>query len=503
MNINPTIREKLDKLSSKPGVYLMRDRLGRVIYVGKAKALNHRVRSYFQPARYSQMDPKTRALVDVAADLETHEVRNEAEALLLEGKLIKQFRPKYNILFRDDKRFLLVRLTRDPFPRFVLTRLRKPDGCRYFGPFSNSSALRNTLDYLLEHFHIRACRPPEPGERDYQHCHNDIIKHCLAPCVGRISREDYGVWVEKAAVFLDGGDEEALKELEARMLAAAAKKDFETAASLRDALHDLRQTVKQSARKFVRDIPLKTCGGELEELAREFGLSQPPRVIEGFDISHIHGQCAVGSMVRFADGKPSRADYRHFKIEGMGESQAAEQALPELPEALNNDVASIRQVVLRRYRRLRDEKRDFPDLILIDGGKGQLRAALDALAELGVKIPAAGLAKENEEIYLPGRGEPLRLPSTSPALQLLQRVRDESHRFANAFHEGWRRKQIRFSILDELPGIGASRKRLLLRRFGSLERLRKASVEEIREVEGFGGRSAEALWRFLHPDAVL
>jgi len=533
MTTSTVIQEKLTNLSNRPGVYLMRDRLGRVIYVGKAKALSKRVRSYFQPGRLGQMDPKTRALVESTADVETHEVKNETEAILLEGKLIKQYRPKYNITFRDDKRFLLVKLTRDPFPRFVLTRLQKPDGCRYFGPFSHSAALRNTLEYLRKNFHIRSCHPTNPDEKDYRHCHNDIIKHCSAPCVNRITPEEYARWVERACDFLEGRDEAALEEMEREMQKAAERKDYERAASLRDALYDLKQTVRQSSRKFVRDLPRKQDPkAELHALVEALGLKQPPRVIEGFDISHIHGQQAVGSMVQFVEGRPAKANYRHFKIQGGTESAGHPfdklrtsnlesqdtsrdtkttvirepgsdyQSSIQNPESdiQNNDFASIQEIVGRRYRRLRDENKPLPDLVLIDGGRGQLNAARSALEGLGIQLSVIGLAKEEEELYLPDRSEPLKLAENSPALHLLQRVRDESHRFANTFHESWRRKQIRESVLDELPGIGGRRKKVLLEKFGSVERLREASIDEIRKVEGFGGKSAEILWRFLHPE---
>jgi excinuclease ABC subunit C len=511
MPVNPSIQAKLGELPNRPGVYLMRDRLGRVIYVGKARALARRVRSYFQPARYSQLDPKTRALVDSAADLECHVARTEAEAVLLEGKLIKEYKPRYNVLFRDDKRFLLLKLTRDPFPRFVLTRLEKPDGCRYFGPFPNAAALRNTLEYVRRAFHLRSCLPPEPGERDYRHCHNDLLQHCAAPCVGRVSPEEYARWVERACRLLEGKDEEALLEMEGEMRRAAAGRDFERAAAFRDALYDLRTTVKSSRQRFRRDMPARPGSAEeVADLARALGLAAPPRVIEGFDISHIHGQHAVGSMVQFVAGRPARASYRHFTIRGdeetaLGESSGnrvpsfaeATEGKPSVPEGLNDDVASIREVVGRRYARLLREGKPLPDLVLIDGGKGQLHAAAAALAAAGAGMPVAGLAKQEEEIFLPGKPEPLRLPSNSPALHLLQRVRDESHRFANSRHEAWRRKQIRNSILDDFPGIGEKRKQALLKRFGSVKLLRDAPVEAVMEVEGFGRASAQKLLRFL------
>ncbi len=510
MEFSNVIRERLSRLSSRPGVYLMRDKLGRVIYVGKAKALNKRVRSYFQPGRYHQLDPKTRALVSMVADIETFEVKNETEAILLEGKLIKQYRPRYNISFRDDKRFLMVKLTRDPFPRFVLTRLQKPDGCRYFGPFIHSSALRNTLEYIRKTFHIRACLPTEPGEKDYKHCMNDILKHCSAPCMNRISPEDYHALVERSCSFLEGKDEVALQDLEELMRKAAARRDYEKAAVLRDALHDLRTTVKQSARKFKRDMPrIRDFDGELVALAEALNLPKPPRIIEGFDISHIYGQHTVGSMVHFVNGRPAKAKYRHFKIKGvMVEDRDARtgrvlrSATVSKAFVQNDDFASMREIVGRRYRRLKEEGKLLPDLVLIDGGRGQLNVALMALKAVGVELRVAGLAKDEEEIYLPDRDEPLKLPPSSPALQLLQRIRDEAHRFANTLHEGWRKKQIRFSMLDELPGLGARRKAALLKKFGSLEKVREAGVEELQKVEGFGKKSAEILWRFLHPTQI-
>lgn len=496
----PSIQAKLERLSNRPGVYLMRDRLGRVIYVGKARALARRVRSYFQPARYSQLDPKTRALVDSAADIECHPARNEAEALLLEGKLIKQYKPRYNVLFRDDKRFLLLKLTRDPFPRFVLTRLEKPDGCRYFGPFPNAAALRNTLDYLRRAFHLRSCLSADPNERDYRHCHNDILQHCAAPCVGRVSRDEYARWIARACLVLEGKDVDALLEMEEEMRKAAAAKEFERAAALRDALHDLRTTVKSSRARFRRDMPVRAGSEEeIADLAHALDLARPPRVIEGFDISHIHGRHAVGAMVQFVAGRPARANYRHFTIRGDEEAPGASSELGAA-EALNDDVAAIREIVGRRYARLLREGKPLPDLVLIDGGKGQLNAAVAAMETAGIRLSVAGLAKQEEEIFLLGRLNPIRLPANAPALHLLQRVRDESHRFANSRHEAWRRKQIRNSILDDFPGIGERRKQALLRRFGSVKILREATVEAVMEVEGFGRSSAEKLLRFLRGD---
>jgi len=472
MAVRPKLREKIENLPNKPGVYLMRDRLGRVIYVGKANSLRKRVSSYFQPARRSAFEPKLLALVDSIHDFDVQIVRNEPEAILLEGKLIKEYKPKYNVSFRDDKRFLLVKLTRDPFPRFVLARIQKEDGCRYFGPFTNSGSVRRALEFMLKKFGIRACSPAEPGEREYKHCHNDIIKLCSAPCVGRIDRDEYARRIGQACLLLEGKNPDVLRELEEEMHREAGRKHFEAAAQLRDVIYDLRATGRSSQRKFIRDLPRSIdADAELSDLRRVLGLDRAPRIIEGFDISHISGTHAVGSMVRFEGAMPDKAAYRHFRIKSV--------------ETID-DYASMLEIVGRRYRRLKDEGRQLPDVILVDGGRGQLNVALAALDQVGVRIPVFGLAKEQEQIHLAGLPDPVELPDTSPALHLVQRIRDEAHRFANAYHRNWRRKKIRESVLDDIAGIGENRKRLLLQTFGSVERLRKASIAEIAAVGGIG-----------------
>lgn len=489
MVLRPKLREKIDRLPNKPGVYLMRDRLGRVIYVGKANSLKKRVSSYFQPARRSSAEPKLQALVDSICDFDIQLVKNEPEAILLEGKLIKEYMPKYNVSFRDDKRFLLVKLTRDVFPRFALARIQKDDGCRYFGPFTNSGAVRRALEFILKKFGIRACQPANPGEKDYKHCHNDIIKLCAAPCIGRISAEEYAKRIEQACLLLEGKNPEVLRDLEAEMHRESGRKHFEAAAQLRDVIYDLRVTGRTNQRKFIRDLPRATdVGAEMSELKNVLGLDRLPEVIEGFDISHISGTHAVGSMVRFARAIPDKSNYRHFRIKSV--------------ETID-DYASMLEIVGRRYRRLRDEKKKLPDVILVDGGRGQLNMALAALKQVDVSVPVFGLAKEQEQIYLPESAEPIDLPENSPALHLIQRIRDEAHRFANAYHRSWRKKKIRESLLDDISGIGENRKKLLLETFGSVERLRKATVQELAAVPGVGEKMAAELLRFLSIDEVV
>jgi excinuclease ABC subunit C len=488
MPANEQIRNKLSQLPHKPGVYLMKDRFGTVIYVGKARDLRKRVSSYFHPSRRMGWDLKLNALVEAVHDLDTYNVRTEPEALLLEGKLIKEYHPRYNISFRDDKRFLLVKVNlNDPIPRFVLTRLRQDDGARYFGPFVHSSSARHTLTLARRKFNLRGCRPLTPGPEDYKHCLYGHLKYCTAPCIGNVSLEDYRRQVVAACEFLDGQTGEMEIELEGQMKKAAEAQDFEKAAQYRDALSDLRITTSKT-RKFSRlphalPIALEPAR-DLAELGKTLNLPAPPARIEGFDISNISGTFAVASMVSFRDGKPDRSNYRRFRIKTV---------------AGQDDFACMAETVRRRYTRLRREAPDaLPDLIVVDGGKGQLNAALAELARLGLpQVPVIGLAKEFEEIHRPGVVEPLRLAQDSGALKLLQRVRDESHRFANSYNAQLRLKRISESILDEFPGIGRQRKSALLKKFGSVQRLRLAALEDIAAVPGFGGKAAEELKKFL------
>jgi excinuclease ABC subunit C len=537
MSVAEHIRKKLGTLPHKPGIYLMRDRFGTVIYVGKARDLRKRVSQYFQPSRRLGWDLKFKALTDAIHDFDFHVVRSEPEALLLEGKLIKEFHPRYNVSFRDDKRFLMLKVNlNDPIPRFTLTRLKQDDGARYFGPFPNSGALRGTLALVRRQYHLRGCRPLTPTERDYKHCLYAHLKYCTAPCIGNVGREDYLEQVKAACAFLEGQCEEMQEHLAEEMKKAAVAQEYERAAELRDLMADLRHTTKKVSRfeRVPYSLPLAIDPEkDLAELAKALGLAAPPRRIEGFDISNISGTFKVASMVSFHNGRPDRANYRRFKIKTV-EGQ--------------DDFASVAEVVRRRYTRVLNESKirspksegrkkaeirgpkaegevgaeqnesvpgvassdplavadatpappALPDLILIDGGKGQLGAACAELEKLGLShIPTIGLAKEFEEIYRPGEKEPLRLSHESGALKLLQRVRDESHRLANTYNAQLRLRKISESILDEFPSIGQQRKAALLKRFGSVQRIRMASVEQIAEVSGFGGKAAAELKAFL------
>jgi excinuclease ABC subunit C len=511
MPATDAIRNKLSQLPHKPGVYLMKDRFGTVIYVGKARDLRKRVSQYFHPSRRQGWDLKLNALVEAIHDFEVHTVRSEAEAILLEGKLIKEFHPRYNISFRDDKQFLLMKVNlNDPIPRFSLTRLKPEDSSIYFGPFAHSAAARKTFDLARRQFQLRGCRALTPTNQDYKHCLYAHLKYCTAPCIGNVTRQEYLAQIKAACDFLAGQCKDLEQQLEKEMKGASAQLDFERAAQLRDTLADLRHTTRKT-KAFDRipySLPMAIDPErDLREIAQLLQLPKPPERIEGFDISNISGTFAVASMVSFQQGKPDRSNYRRFKIKTV---------------TGQNDFACMAEAIRRRYARLLAESTAYPtpqtnpacaerpsmpdiqpqtpwpDLILIDGGKGQLNAATTELSRLGLNhLPIVGLAKEFEEIYRSGENTPLRLPMHSGALKLLQRVRDESHRFANTFNAQLRLKKISESILDEFPGIGERRKTALLKKFGSVQRLCAASEEQIATVAGCGRKLAADLESFL------
>ncbi|HMO50923.1 MAG TPA: excinuclease ABC subunit UvrC [Kiritimatiellia bacterium] len=476
MNLTDKIKERLRSLPDKPGVYVMRDKNGRIIYVGKASSLRGRVRHYFQQATLRGADPKLRGLINSIADFEFIVVRSDAEAIVTEGRMIKEYRPRYNAYFKDDKRFLLLRVDREaPLPKFEVCRIKKQDGAEYLGPYARAGAARAALTYVEKKYGLRSCRPRLPDQEDYRHCHNDVIRFCSAPCIGRISREDYRVRVDEAIALLRGERREELQRLREQMEAASAALDYEQAALLRDTLDALWSAIKQRSRgEKDLDLKLDDARRGAEELQGILGLPGPATVIECFDNSNLGGTFPVSAMVCAINGAPRPQRYRHYRIRTVEGS---------------DDPATMAEVVGRRYRRLLDEGQSLPDLVLIDGGITQLAAARDALAALGLSgLPTAGLAKKFEEIYVATdfSTPPIRLPADSNALKVLQRLRDEAHRFSISFHRSLRAKRIRDSALDEVEGIGAKRKELLMKHFGSVRRMARVSVEEIAAVPGIG-----------------
>ncbi|MFL6542218.1 MAG: excinuclease ABC subunit UvrC [Chthoniobacterales bacterium] len=539
----PDLSKKVHDVPHKPGVYLMRDRFNRVIYVGKARDLRKRVGSYFMPSKMAQADLKTRALLDAVWDFETHTVASEPESLLLEGKLIKEYRPRYNVSFRDDKRFLLVKVDQaEEWPRFRLARFKKDDSARYFGPYAHAGALRQTLNFMRKKFGVLTFGRGSPSERELKSSTYQVPMR-----LSEISAEQYRVRVAEACEFLEGHSRELMKALEDEMTSAATRLDFEKAAELRNMIEDLKRTTKPM-RRFTRHSLPSAIDPEADVRALGDALQLPrqPVVMECFDISNISTTHVVASMVCFRNGLPDKDNYRRYRIRTVRGQ---------------DDFASMAEVVRRRYSRVLLENREadpdaaefsqenpqdaldrlhrghpertegpqkrraalssdatpevpyevprsarddnfvavrLPDLIIVDGGKGQLSAACRELQRLGLhELPIIGLAKEYEEIYRPGRALPLRLPMDSGALRLLQRIRDEAHRFANTYHQLLMKKRIGESILDDCPGVSQNRKNLLLRRFGSVNRLRKASAEEIAATPGIGPKLAEEVHRFL------
>ena len=547
------LERTLGGLPDAPGVYMMIGDDGQILYIGKAVSLRSRVRSYFQDSAAHAY--RTQKMVERVVDVRTIVVTNEVESLILEANLIKRHQPPFNVRLRDDKRFPYLKVTNEPFPRVVFTRVVKDDGARYFGPFVNSVGLRNTVALARKQFNLRGCRVFTPGEADYKHCLYAHLKHCTAPCVGNVSRVQYLEQVKAACNFLEGQCREMQGQLEVEMKKAAAAHDFEKAADLRDLIRDLNDTWKKTE-KFARvpyNLPLSiNPENDLVELAKVLGLAAPPLCIEGFDISNISGTFAVASLVSFKNGRPDRANYRRFKIKtvvGQDDfASMAEVVRRRYSRLLNESVAptqitkndddgqavpqELQTLVNETSRRVRrglpvknnfgrdavsasqnsnsgtatrhpSQMKNLPDLILIDGGKGQLGMACAELKKLGLKkIPVIGLAKEFEEIYLPEKSLPLRLGLDHPAVKLLQRIRDECHRVANSYNAQLRLKKISESVLDDFPGIGERRKAALLKKFGSVQRLRTATLEQIAAVPGFGGKAAEELKKFLEARTI-
>ncbi|MBI4323089.1 MAG: excinuclease ABC subunit UvrC [Candidatus Omnitrophica bacterium] len=404
-------------------MYLFTDAQGRVLYVGKAASLRARVSSYFHAPQ--GLSPRIKQLVARIADLQVTTTGSEAEALLLESQLIKRHHPKYNIAYRDDKSYPLLKLTAEAFPRLIVTRERRRDGParpgfsgvgggRYFGPYPDAGSLRQAVQFLRRVFPLRTCRtfPKSP-------CLEYHLGQCLAPCVGYIDEAAYGRIVGDLVAFLEGKREALLRELSRRMERASRDRRFEEAARLRDQIHALTSVIVAKEKSALT--------GPLEQLQLALKLPALPRRIEAFDISNIYGAFAVGSMVTFVEGRPRSAHYRHFKIRTV---------------AGIDDCRMMREVIRRRYGGSLAADLPRPDLILVDGGKGQLHAAREALQALGADLPVIGLAKRFEEVFVPGQSTPVVLLPTSPVLHLIQRIRDEAHRFAIRYHRRLRAKHL-------------------------------------------------------------
>lgn len=406
------LKTKIEALPLASGVYLMKNKAGQIIYVGKAVDLRKRVSSYF---RSSSQDAKTEKLVCDIADLDYLETLSEAEALILEASLIKKYHPKYNIDLKDDKSYPFIVINDEKFPRIFLNRPRmRVKGYDYFGPYVDAKLVREALTIIRKIFPFRTCDPFPKKE-----CLDFHIGLCEAPCIGKISVEDYHRNIRNVRLILEGKKDELYRNLRKDMEYFSAQKNFEKAAKLRDQIRAIGALYSGT-----QDL---NYFKEAEQLQRVLNLTRLPERIEAFDISTIYGEHSVGSMVSFFSGKQDKNNYRRFKIKTVSGI---------------NDVEMIAEVVRRRYTRLKAEGKSFPDLILIDGGKGQLSSAVDELKKLDIQIPVVSLAKQEEEIFVPHKKNPLKLPRESLALRLLQRLRDEAHRFAITYHKTLRKKAI-------------------------------------------------------------
>jgi len=601
------LKIKLENLPTEPGVYLFRNRAGNIIYIGKAKNLRNRVRTYFQSSH--NHDPKTDRMTASIDDLEMIVTDSEIEALILEANLVKEHKPRYNINLKDDKHFPYIKVTvNEPFPRVLIVRRLEKDGNSYFGPYTNSKGMRKTVRFLSRLFKIRSCNLtiPHPTGKPQKVCLDYHIGRCGGPCEDLQSREDYAEQVEAVILFLSGRGETLLEKLREKMARLSAEMEFEKAAEVRDqieALESVRQSQKVDAGKvinrdivaFARDgrytvvvvlqiregvligrqdfqltsepeeddgellggfvrqyynnqpnlpqeiyLPLKLDDERViakwlsQALGRKVGLFNPqkgeklklvdlaatnarllldeiliqkkgykervsksvqalkddlhlvrsPRTIACVDISNTGENDAVGSLVYFANGKPHKAGYRHFRIKEV---------------TGQDDFAMMREVVGRYFFRLKEEDGEAPDLLVVDGGRGQLSSVRKEIASLGFEEQnIIGLAKKFEEIYFPGRREPLTIPKASPGLLLLKRVRDEAHRFAIEYNRKLRSKRTIKSALDKLDGVGPKRREILLRHFGSVKKIREASLEQLLGVKGIPKNIAEKIHKSFH-----
>lgn len=462
--MNKVLENKLKSLPRSPGVYFHKDKSGEIIYVGKAAVLRNRVRQYFQKSR--AFDPKTDALVAEITDVDWLELETEMDALFVEAEMIRRYMPKYNILLRDDKSFVYVRIDiKSDYPHLSLTRRPLDDGADYYGPFLSKFIISRALKYLRRVFPYSTHAPTNIPKRA---CLQAQIGLCPGLEAGMTSLKDYRKNLSMLAKYITGKRKTITSEIEKQMKSAAKAKDYEEAAKLRNQLFALKKLDTQIIFGDRESMDISKDHG-LIELAQLLNIS-PPRRIEGFDISHMQGTDTVASMVVFVAGVPAKSEYRKFKSRIKG----------------NDDFAHMREVMVRRFSEANIKKWGKPELILIDGGKGQVSSAKGVLKELEMSLPLIGLAKKYEEIIVPkdGEFETVLLPRSSDALKLLQRIRDESHRFAVSYHSTLKRGRQNVSILDGIPGIGEVYKKKLIRTFGSARGVQNASFEELKGAVG-------------------
>jgi excinuclease ABC subunit C len=458
--------QKAKELPEKPGVYLFKDINKQVIYVGKAFSLKKRVSSYF---RGSSDNLKTSNLIEGTKYIDYILAQSEAEALLYEAQLIKKYQPKYNVLLKDDKAYPMIKLTvNEVFPRLLVARKKKDDAALYFGPYTDAGLLRESLKILRRMFPLRSCRklPQKP-------CLYFHMGQCLAPCLKNCDTGLYNQAVKDLIMFLEGNHQKLVAKLKKKMYEFSQKKDYESAATLRNQINALSKISKAQKSQVYENLT--------EGLKNKLNLKKAPIKIDAFDVSNIFGDSSVGACVRFNNGKPDKKNYRRFRIKSVKGI---------------DDYAMMNEIVSRRYRNI-DNKKDLPDLILIDGGRGQLNAAKKALEILKIKVNLISIAKENEEIYFLNRKEPLVLPPYDNSLKYLQRIRDEVHRFAISYHRILRRKLASNSILKEIKGVGPKRYKKILEHYPDIEALKKVSKKDLEKIPSIDEKTAEEIVNFF------
>ncbi|MFC1807087.1 GIY-YIG nuclease family protein [Candidatus Omnitrophota bacterium] len=472
------LKEKIRESPNSPGVYLFKDKSPNIIYVGKALSIRKRIRSHFA----KDISGKQKMLIDSTEDIDYILTPDESTALLLEAALIKKYDPKYNVSLKDDKSYPRLKLTiNEEYPRLFITRKLKDDGAIYFGPYTNSKLLRKAVEFMRRTFPLRTCRVMQKKE-----CLDYHIGQCLGPCVDDSKRSECDKVVKELCLFLNGDREELLGLLVKEMKLASEAKDFELATRLRDRIKAL-SVVSQSAVGVKGSDSLGEeylySSAQLDELTSVIGLGKKPSVIEAFDISNISGKEAVGSMVYFKDGKPDGSQYRKFKIKTVN---------------VIDDYRMMSEIVSRRYRHLLREGLPLPNLVIIDGGKGHLAAARRQIRKLGLlNLPVISVAKRPDKIYISEDKEPILLGKFRATLYLIQRIRDEAHRFAIEYHRVLRRKSAGVSELDNVRGIGQKRKQSLMRHFGSLKEIKTADIDDLKGVEFISEKEAKAIYNYF------
>lgn len=467
------IQEKLKKIPDCPGVYIMKNRDEDVIYVGKAVSLVKRIRSYFTP---SGNNTKVLMLSEQISDFEVIPVASEAEALILENKLIKEFQPKFNTNLKDGKSYPLLKITREKFPGVYVVREKKDNKSIYFGPFTNVKLLKETVRYLRKFYPVRNCKKNIYNGK-VKLCTQFYIGMCSGPCENKISEEEYKKLLEGFISFFKGNYHKFEKKLRLWMKEAIKDLNFEEAEKLKQRLFLLEKMKEKFPFRDEETLVYYGLENVLYSLSKKLGLKKIPYHIEGYDISNISGGFAVGSKVSFKGGIPDKSDYRKFKIkktEGI------------------DDYKMLQEIIERRFDSP-EERKNLPDLILIDGGKGQLNSVIEKLKEMKIKIPVISIAKRFEEIFIPEREIPVRLSDDSPELNLIKRIRNEAHRFAISYHRKLRNKRIKFSFLEEIKGVGEKTKKKILTHFQSLSELKKANVEELKKL----GIKENIAWEIL------